>query len=532
MKSLINVDKFESKLRRVIQLNENGSIVYTNKTSEAIAFCLTKSEVIEAFKSDIDETAIDLINALPIINSVHNGIVHELKTLDKNVDSYFGNTYNKELNAITLSGIVFDLNKNTNISKAEIIDSIYMDVFKTTRKEINSLLKSLIKYDETTDEVEKTLLYPSIVLADKIINQMGLIDAKFNEYRQAMGYEEKVEFSASFNRSGIADVIQNSSYIDKDGIRQTISAHTKHSQYIREIYNGIKNEDFKYIESVEIDGDGDVEKALRVIRQIERLKINCEYKFTLKFRKLGNYKARGLFMRAGLIVAEDVRDTSALLHEIAHFIHLTNTDIYTSDFVNGIISKMASRIDFNNLNVSDRAKEEIFKKSTYYSDPKEIIARTLEIASLFARENGKLIMGSDEFELIKSRNFYEEHEGIYFNFKSFDDETINELKSLFELFYETTYDVVRNSNIDNFYKIDTEYERTNLESALTVNEVLRREAKRAEKDRRTLYGMVTSENINLIIENRAKGLSLNNLCALIFGNLNYCGGHAKSCATC
>lgn len=528
MTNLTNVSKFENKLRRIIQLNEKGAVVYTNKTSEALAFCLSKSELIEAFKVDIDETAKDLINALPIINSVKNGIVHELKTLDNSVESFFGKTYNKDTNSVFLSGIKFDLNKNTNISKTEVIDTIYLEVFEITRKELNTLLKSLIKFDETTDEIEKTLLFPSTILADNIISKVGLIDSKFNEFRQTMSYEEKAEFSATFNRSGIQDVIQNSTYVDKTGVRQTIPSHNKQSSYVREIANGIKNNEFKYIEAVEIDGDADCEKALRVINQIERLKINCEYKFTLKFRKLGNYKARGLFMKSGLIVAEDCRDTSALLHEIAHFIHLSNNDVYTSDFVNYMINKMTKRIELDNIQGDDWEKNEILKKSDYYCDPKEVIARTLEIAALYATESSKLIMSTNDFDLIKSRDFYTRLEGIYFNFTTFDENTIEELSKLFEMFYETSYDVVHNTNINNFYKIDTEYNRVELEKVLSISDILRQEAKRAEKDKRTLYGMVNSDNIKLIIDNRPASLSLDKLCTLIFGNLHFCSGHAKS----
>lgn len=107
MTNLTNVSKFENKLRRIIQLNEKGAVVYTNKTSETLEFCLTKSELIEAFKVDIDETAKDLINALPIINSIKNGMVHELKTFNKSVQ-FFWKTYYKDLNSIILSGINTD----------------------------------------------------------------------------------------------------------------------------------------------------------------------------------------------------------------------------------------------------------------------------------------------------------------------------------------------------------------------------------------------------------------------------------------
>lgn len=524
LNSIIDVQKHEHKLRKIIELNSFGSLIYTDKSSEAIAFGCSKSEFIAALKKDIEKTTKDLIDSYPIIKSITNGFIMEINSLDNSVESFFKSCYDSSSNTITLSTIKFNLDsKNTFPLKKEIVETIYENVLSVTRKELNNLNACIKKYEETKDDVKKALLYPSLELSDRLIEKVGHQHEKFNNYIKTLSTNEKISFDATFKRSGVTEVIQNSTYIDKNGIRQ--SAHKNHSSALNTIYSMFKNNELKYIEAVEIDGDGDVQKVLRCIKQIERLKINCKYKFTFKFRKLGNLNARGVFFHSGLIVAEDVRDTTALLHEIAHFIHLSNPDIYNHDFVNFMIDKMSNRLDFENMRVSELEKEHIQKKIDYYSDPKEVLARTLEIAGLFAFEEGRFIQSVNEFDLIKSREYYEELEGIYFNFLSFDDDTINQMIELYKLFYETSSDEIYEINFSNFSKIDTMYERT--EKNKTIEDILREEKRREEKERRELYSYVNYSNIETIIKNKGK-LSLIEIITPILQNIVFTGGHKKS----
>ena len=521
-KSLINVSKHEDKLRKIIKLNEIGSTIYTDKSSEALSFGCSKSEFIEALKKDIDKTAKDLIDSKDILLSINNGLVMDINSLDNNVENFFGKTYNKIGNKVTLSGVRFFLNEKTFPTKTEIINSIYLNVLNTNKKDLKNLSNALALYETSNEQIKKAVLYPSILLADELIERIGHISTKFNNYRNTMEFDEKLSFDTTFKRSGITEVIQNSTYINKDGILQCV--HTQKSA-ARKIASKLMNNEFKYIEAVEIDGDGDCDKALKLIKQIERLKINSSHKFTLKFRKLGNLNARGVFFQSGLIVAEDVRDTSALLHEIAHFIHLTNTYIYNNDFVNHMISKLGNRINFKNLDVTDLEREAISKKDAYYTDPKEVIARGLEIASLLAFEKGMFIQSTEEFDLIKSRDFYSKYEGIYFDFLSFDEETKSEMLELYKLFYETSYDEVLSTNINNFIKIDTRFSKIKKEK--DAFSILKEERKREEKEKKALFALVTSSNLDLIIKNKGS-LTMKELALIIMANISYCGGHNKS----
>lgn len=525
MKSLIDVARYENKLRKIVELNLAGASVFTDKTSQVLNSAVSKSEFIEAFKDDIDKTARYLVDSLGIINSISNGLVMALESLDNTVESFFGETFKNGI--ITLSGVNFDVKKRVVFEKAEYIDFIYSNLFDITRKDLNILVKALTKYETAKSDIEKAVLYPSIVLADKLIEKMGYFDLKFNDFRRKLSYEDQLEFSAMFNRSGVCDVIQNSTYIDIRGVRQVCSKHKNQMSSIARLAEGIKTNEYKYIESFEFDGEASVKGAMVAAEQISRLKINCEHKFTLKFRKLGNYKARGVYFNSSFIVAEEVKDTSALLHEIAHFIHMSNPNIAESNFVNYMIGKLSKRINFDNID--ERIKNNFIQKSSYYNDPKEIVARALEIAALIANESSRVIFSSGDYEMIKSREYYELREGVYFDFNSFDEETISEMLNLWELFYETSHDDIKNTNIDNFYKIDTNYRRVKLEKVdKTITEILNDERKKAEKEKRFLYAMVTPENINMIIQNRPRTLSLDSICTMIFGNLHFCSGHAKS----
>lgn len=515
--SLIDVAKHQNKLRAIVALNVKGATVFTDKTAISLNSKSSRSEFIEAFKADIDKTATYLIDSLGIINSIKNGLIQELDTLDNSVENFFGKTYKDGV--ITLSGV--DFVPGTTITKSQIIDTIYNKLFEIDRKNLNYLSRTLERYETSQSDIEKALLYPSTLLADKLIEKIGLINHNFNEFRASLDFVTLQEFTSSFNRSGITDVIQNSTYVDSKGVRQLATSHKHSIPMLSEISENLKASKFKYVQALELDADGDVKKAFNVINQIERLKINIKEKFTLKFRKLGNYNARGLCIDSLGIVAEDVRDSSALIHEIAHYVHLSNNQIFESKFVNYMIDKLVQRVDLNNL--PDIVKVAIVKKEDYYTSREEVIARALEIAALFANETSRVIWSDDDLDLIKSRNYYEENEGIYFNFNSFDDITKEEMLMLWELFYETSYNQVANTNIDLFVKIDTRFRRVQKD----IGELLKEADKLSTRELKELYSYVNMENIDLIINNKPDSLGIENFALVLFQKINLWSGMSK-----
>jgi len=514
--SLIDVARHQNKLRKIIALNEAGATIFTDKTAMALYGKVSKSEFIGAFKADIDKTATYLIDGLGIINSIKNGLVQELNTLDNDVESFFGKTYKDGV--VTLSGIEFIPSEKVAVSKGKIVDTIYKQLFDTDRKTLNYLSRTLERYETSNSDIEKALLYPSTVMADKLIEKIGLINHKFEEFRGKLNYEELAEFTSTFNRSGIMDVIQNATYVDTKGVRQIANAHKSKLSVLAEISECLKENTIKYVQALEIDGDADTNKALRVINQIERLKINIKEKFTLKFRKLGNHNARGLCIPSLGIVAEDVRDSSALIHEMAHYIHLSNKQVFESKFVNYMIDKLTQRVDLNNVPVEIQSN--ILKKEEYYLSRDEVIARALEIAALFANESSRDIWSDADLDLIKSRAHYEELEGIYFNFNSFDEETKVEMMQLWKLFYETTYDEIANTDIDLFVKINTRFKRVQKD----IDVLLKETQKLSTKELKELYSYVNMENVDCIINNKPISLGIENLALVLFRNISLWSG--------
>lgn len=508
--NILNNVKHTDKFLKIIDLNQKGIKYIINKSAGAIDLGLSKSEFLEAFKDDVEKTASYLYDSLPIIYSVNNGRLTEINSLDNTIEGVFGSLLKD--NKVTLCSVEFDLSKPASMKKSEIATVIYENLFDINRKELLALGKAIEKYETTSDLVEKAVLFPSTILASKLIEKVGHQSKIFSAYRKELSFKQLEEFNIAFNRSGIEDVIQNSTYISAKGIEQTIPAHKSFTTSAIEIANGIKNNKFKYIEAVEIDGDADVSKVLKIINQIEALKINTEFKFTLKFRKLGNYSANGLFMQNGFIVAEDLRNTSALLHEIAHFVHMVSHS--DNGFINYMIAKLTPRVSLDNI-------ASIGGKKEYYLDPKEVLARALEIASLLAHETGIVSFEDWEYGLIKSRSHYELNEGIYFDFNSFDGETQLEMIELFKFFFDTSFGEVRNSNINNFSKININYRRYK-KDIVSIFQTINSNDKNEKK---ALYSMVNADNIQLIIDNKPIELSLEELTAKMLANLGYAGNH-------
>lgn len=508
--NILNNAKHTDKLIKIAELGKYGINYIINKSQTALDLNSTRGEFLTALKDDIEKTASYLCDSLPIIYSIKEGRVTEIQSLDNTTDAIFG-TLLKD-NKVTLCTVEFDLSKPTTMKKSDIATVIFENLFNINRKELLTLGKAIEKYETTSDLVEKAVLFPSTILANKLIEKVGQQNKLFSEYRKSLSFKQLEEFNITFNRSGIEDVIQNSTYISLKGIEQTISAHKSFSSAMVEIANGIKNNKFKYIEAVEVDGDADVSKVLKIINQIEALKINTNYKFTLKFRKLGNYSANGLFMQNGFIVAEDLRNTSALLHEIAHFVHMVSHP--DNDFINYMIAKLTPRVSMESI-------ESIGGKKEYYLDPKEVLARALEIASLLSSEVGIASFEDWEYGLIKSRSHYEMNEGIYFDFNSFDGETQLEMIELYKFFFDTSFGEVKNSNINNFSKIDTNYRR-NKKDIVSVFKSINNNAKNEKK---AIYSMVNGDNIQMIIDNKPYELSLEELIAKMLANLGYAGNH-------
>jgi hypothetical protein len=514
MRTLIDIKKHSSALARLVatvQLKEHGVTCYFESASQAIGLGYTRSEILEALNKDISKTADDLFNSQAIIKSIQNGRVVEFDSIYNTVEDVFGATYNKENGTITLSGVCFTIGGVGSFTKAELSALVLQSLFGIDKKELSGVLKTLTRYEETTDEIQKAILYPSTILADEMIAKITDQEVAFASFKKGMSYEQESEFNKVFNRTGVTGVIQNATYIDATGIKQLAPSHKR---------NDAKDLEFlltagrlKYVEAIECDGDGSLEKMTMLVNQVEKFKLNTKVKFTFKARKLGNLKATGVFFPSHLIVAEDVRNTSAVLHELGHLIHMISHN--EDPFINYLIDKLTPMINLENV------KLPLGRGAEYYYDSREVVARACEIGGLFARREGREAFVDDAtFELIKSEQYYADQEGAYFNFTQFDETTKEELLALYTLFYETSPYDARDSRLDNFIKIDTNYRKVKKR----FEDVLEDWARKQEKELRAIYSLVKCSTIDSIIKNRSQA-PLDTLAMAIFSNISYCGNH-------
>jgi len=71
---------------------------------------------------------------------------------------------------------------------------ILKNLFDIDKKELSGVLKTLSKYEEAKTDVDRAILYPSTILADKIIKKIVDEDIKFESFRKEMSFEDKVHY--------------------------------------------------------------------------------------------------------------------------------------------------------------------------------------------------------------------------------------------------------------------------------------------------------------------------------------------------
>jgi len=123
----------------------------------------------------------------------------------------------------------------------------------------------------------------------------------------------------------------------------------------------------EYMHSLEIDEATDMNKMLKFVKLINELNFNLKDSFYLKIRLLGKHRQAGLYFDPLSIIALDMNYEFSFIHELTHHIDLT-TGIENRD---KLISYFSQFMDLEN---------ESPDKLSYYTNPKEIIARAGEVA--------------------------------------------------------------------------------------------------------------------------------------------------------
>lgn len=168
------------------------------------------------------------------------------------------------------------------------------------------------------------------------------------------------------------------------------------------------NEYFGYVEfddDVDISLVQEVEKEFRALNSILRLEKN-EYA-SVRFRKLGNYKASGLYFPALKCLCVDIRTPASMAHEVFHMIDFENGELSRNasfDGVEALYSRLVSQ-GIEKLPAGDPLKEQWNGRSkynaTYYLTPTEIFARCGEIyLARICKVRNSLCVPDDELSVM------------------------------------------------------------------------------------------------------------------------------------
>lgn len=444
----------------------------------------TANDVLLNFDKDMIKT----INTYEKIHSLlstvdKNDKVERLENDQKDLKEIFKEYYNSSDKTIQLPEIKLELLKS--FDKEEAKDTLSTALIGVSYKEFKKLLRKIddiYKIDkDTIQNEEDSIYYLSLygerkkyeVIVDAIKNLVG----EFSDYRQSTSNVNKslIDNQITMNRSMIDSVIQNSTYMSKEeGLVQLATSHKKNFKVIESIYEKhIKKGNL--LSALEIDPDVSIEAISSILDQLEdEVKLNINKKFVLKFRKLGNYNANGLYIHKFNIVACDIKEPSALIHELTHLVDLSNSEIQNEPFRQYIVNKYKDLCDINLMNDFQQ------KKAKYYFNDDEIIARLGEISYLLKKydyngeeanvffENVKLEQDKEEgkiFRLVKKIDFYIENSAIYFDFKELKKENLVELKNYYDSYFSKTNENIKDlsymrDNRDKKYKKKEKREKT------------------------------------------------------------------------
>lgn len=419
------------------------------------------NDVLTAFDKDLIKTVSSYEKIHSLLSTVNeNHVVERLNNTEKNLRNIFKSSYNEATYTVHLP--LIDLNLKAAFDKEAVRDLLITKMLDTSYKDFKKIIRKIddiYKIDENTIQTKEDAIHFIGLYAERkkyeiLLSKIKNLTNEFSDYREKTSNKNKtlIDNEITLNRAMIDSVIQNSTYFSKEeGLAQISNSHKKEFKKVENIYEKYIKQG-KYLTAIEIDPDVSLDAITNVLDQLqEDINLNITKNFVLKFRKLGNYNANGLYMSNFNIVACDIKEPSALIHELTHLVDISNTEIYQQPYRNYIINKYKDLCDL------DLFSEDQKKKSSYYFNDKEIIARLGEIAYLLIKynyqnesfqeftEKVKTAQEKDEgknFRLVKKIDHYINNEGIFFGFKTLTSEHLNEIKN-----YYSTYFANSNENI-------------------------------------------------------------------------------------
>lgn len=342
-----------------------------------------EAELIIAIDKDLNKTADFISKASRLLSTTNEeGVIVDAKG-KPTLSNLFDTNYDPITNTITLGDI--NITIGDSLSKEDAKNKLMKGIFGITSADFASIKKLTKKvYTINKSEInsrEDAVMYlaelplraahsPILTKIRDIKNEADLVRANYVDRSKTNKFDSLnlIDRQITGSRAMIDSITKASTHISSSMIHQRSPKHKEDE--VNVLFNLVK--DNEYISDIEIDPDADILKVVDLVTQIKGLKLNLNNDFTLKIRKLGNYKASGLCVPSQSIVSVNVDKPSSLIHELTHLVDLTNNDIKNSTQREIFISKFREKLSL----------ESYAGKANYFSSDEEIIARLGEISYL------------------------------------------------------------------------------------------------------------------------------------------------------
>ena len=411
---------------------------------------LSLSEKFELLEKDLNKTTNSIFEAITLAGTANeNGVIEKIKDRENNLSVIFGDSYNHAKGTLDISGSVFNIHKSykkdeiKDILMRNTLDISFSD-FKNIRKAAK-VARDLSPSDNEEDNIKYLIANGAIKQFSNIENKLNGIASQFIEYRSAMSVKEReiTDERISFSRAMIDGITKASTYIAYGEYVKVATKHKRDSEGTIKLREEVGRS--KYIDSVELDPDTSLNSVVNLLEKTKDLRLNLDSKILFKARKLGNYRANGLYLTSQNIVAVDINSPSALIHELVHCVDLTNEEILTSRARLDIINKYSQKVVINDPLTASNIE--------YYLKPAEVIARLGEISFLFdnynyepeketfdefadrVRKVENESISDGEILICKKIDTYLELKSVYFNFQDFSKEDIKEVRTYYSGYY-------------------------------------------------------------------------------------------------
>lgn len=478
--TLLNISKYSNKVIKLAKYFQESNQPFVMQELMNMSDHTNQVELLDSFDKDITKTVNELFEIQKLLVTVDDeGNIKELKSEDKNLKSIFNDKYNLEEQEIQFPSAFLDLRnpKAKKELKKEIIENI-LDLSPEKYKQlmkIKDTLKDVDKEDLSSDNEKINYLVnkSNIDFVKENVDKINKYVKAFVEIRKNLNFEEKelIDKKITSSRTMIDGVLNDSTFISlKDDVEQISPIHIRDNDNAEETIKEIKKEleESKYINSIEIDKDTDLEKFLFLLKKVKGLNLNLSKEFEFKTRKLGNYRANGLYLhdedllieQKGYhnteynIVSLDVNAPSSMIYELTNLVGLSNEEFTKSPVRRAIALHFKSKVNSNILQENGLSNQYL----SYLRDTKKVMARLGEIGYILNKydykghENKEDLMsffdkvrlmekiehkGEKEIPIVHKIDFYRKNSAQYFDLDNLHKEELKIIKEHFRSYYNT-----------------------------------------------------------------------------------------------